>query len=437
MYKYIFLFFSFFLLGNGTTAQTILTKAQAVQITLENNYDIEIAKNNVEVAQNNTSRELNGYLPTVNANAGINSRLGGSSQTFSNGNENTTSNAFNWGNNAGVQANYTLIDKTRDLAVNQLEEVANLTDLQLRQTIENNVLAVFNNYYEVARLAQNAGVLEQTIDLSKQRLQRAQYQYDYGQGIRLNVLNAEVDIQRDSINLLNLKNQLANAKRNLNVAMGRSTTTDFVVDTLVTYNQTLNLEQLIQAAKDNNILVQVLNQNLAVSALDFDIIESSKKPTLGANASYDFSFSDNAAGSFIDISNSRGLSAGVTLSWNLYDGGRRKLQTQNAKINVDNQLIQKEQIQQQLERDVINAWESYQNALFILRAEEKNLRINRLNFERTEEQFKVGQVTSVEFRQAQLNLLNAATSLNSAKFDAKVIEIQLLQLSGQLMEGVE
>ena len=115
------------------------------------------------------------------------------------------------------------MDKARALTVKQLEEVANLTDLQLRQTIENNVLTVFNNYYEVARLEQNSSVLEQTIELSKKRLQRAQYQYDYGQGIRLNVLNAEVDIQRDSINLMNLRNQIANAKRNLNVQWaGRS-----------------------------------------------------------------------------------------------------------------------------------------------------------------------------------------------------------------------
>ncbi len=422
---------------NTGEAQNILTKAQAIQITLANNFDIQLAKNDIEIAKNNTSRELNGYLPTVNATAGINSRLGGSNQKFGNGNENTTSNAFNWGSNATVQANYTFVDKTRDLTVKQLEEIANLTDLQLRQTIENNVLAVFNNYYEVAQLEQNSSVLEQTIELSKKRLQRAQYQYDYGQGIRLNVLNAEVDIQRDSINLMNLKNQIANSKRNLNVAMGRGVMTDFEVDTIVTYQQNLNLEQLIQAAQNNNIIVKVLNQNLNISALDFDIIDATKKPTLGANANYNFTFSDNAAGSFIDVSNTRGLSAGVTLSWNLYDGGRRKLQNQNAKINVETQLVQKEQVLQQLERDVRNAWESYQNALFILKAEAKNLSINQLNFERTEEQFKVGQVNSVEFRQAQLNLLNAATSLNTAKFDAKVIEIQLLQLSGQLMEGVK
>ncbi len=418
-------------------AQNILTKAEAIKITLDNNYDIKVAKNNKIIARNNTSRELNGYLPVVNANAGLNGSLGGSKQEFSNGSENTTSNAFNWGTNASVSANYTLLDQTRKLVVEQLEAVANLSDLQLRQTIENNLLTVFNNYYEVGRLSQNTAVLEKTIEVSRSRLQRAQYRYDYGQGIRLDILNAEVDIQRDTINLLNLKNQLANAKRNLNVAMGNAVNSNFDVDTLISYQENLNLEQLISDARMNNILVQLINQNLAVTNYDFDIIDAGKKPILDANANYNFNFSDNASGSFIDISNSRGLAAGLTLSWNLYDGGRREKQKENAQVNIESQQVQKEQILQQIERDVINAWESYQNALFILQAEEKNVSINQLNFERTAEQFKVGQVNSVEFRQAQLNLLTAATNLNSAKYDAKAIEIVLLQLSGRLMDGLE
>lgn len=425
--------FFLFIVHSGHS-QTYLTKEEAVTITLENNYDIKVARNDIEVAKNNTSKELNGYLPTVNASAGLNTSLGGSTQKFSNGNENVVTNAFNWGANASIGANYTIIDQTRDITLEQLKEITNLTDLQLRQTIENNLLLVFNSYYEVARLTENTEVLEQTLDVSRQRLLRAQYQYDYGQGIRLDVLNAEVDIQRDSINLLNIKNQLANAKRNLNVAMGRAVNTPLEVNPEVTYDATLTLDQLVQESQNRNILVQVINKNLDISAYDIDIIESSKRPVLGASASYDFSFSDNASGSFIDLSNSRGLSAGLNFSMNIFDGGRRKLQKENARINIQSQVVQKEQILQQLERDVNNAWENYQNALFILQAEEKNLSTNELNFQRTEEQFKIGQVTSVEFRQAQLNLLNAATNYNTAKYDAKVVEIQLIQLSGNLLD---
>ena len=416
------------------TGQEILTKADAVRITLEANYDIKVAENDTKIARNNTRREFNGYFPTVNATAGTNSRLGSSTQQFSNGNENVVQNAFNWGANAAVTANYTIIDKSRDATLSQLKEIAALSDLQLRQSIENNLLQLFNAYYEVARLTQNARVMEQTLEVSGQRLLRAQYQYDYGQGIRLDVLNAEVDIQRDSINLLTIKNQLANAKRNLNVVMGRGVNTPLSVDTLVNYDTSLSLDALIRNARQENIAVDVINKNLDISAYDFDIIRSSRKPVLGASATYDYSFSDNASGSFIDLSTSNGLSLGLNLSWNIVDGGRRKVQKEIAQLNVSSQTIQKEQVLQQLERDVTNAWESYQNARFVLQAEAKNLATNQLNFQRTEELFKIGQLTSVEFRQAQLNLLNAATNYNTAKYDAKVIELQLMQLSGQLLE---
>ena len=429
-------FISFFLLllvcGISGFAQP-LTREDAVRITLENNYNIKVAKNDVEVARRNTSRELNGYLPTLNAAAGANSSLGGSTQQFSNGNENVVTNAFNWGANASVTANYTILDPAREKTVAQLREQVQLSDLQRQQTIETNLLEVFTNYYELARLTQNIQVLKQTLEVSQQRLRRVRYQYEYGQGLRLDVLNAEVDIQRDSINLLNTENLLANAGRNLNVAMGRAVNTAVEVDTNVVYDQTLSLDQLLSDAGTKNILIRLADKNLDVFAADLNQIEATAKPTLGATAGYNFNFSDNATGSFIDLSNSRGLSVSLNLSWNLYDGGRRKMQKEINSINVSSQRIQKEQLLQLLERDVTNAWEGYQNALFILQAEEKNLATNRLNFQRTEEQFKVGQVTSVEFRQAQLNLLNAATNYNTAKYDAKLIELQLLQLSGLLL----
>ena len=55
------------------------------------------------------------------------------------------------------------------------------------------------------------------------------------------------------------------------------------------------------------------------------------------------------------------------------------------------------------------------------------------NYNRSNERYKLGQITSVELRQAQINLLNAKTSKNLAKYNAKLAELQLLQLTGQLL----
>jgi len=428
------LFLLFALLSNIALSQPVLTKAEAAKITLENNYDIKLADNDILIAEQNTSKILNGYRPTVNAAAGVNSNFGGSRTKFATGNEIEIDNAFSWGGSASVTGNYTLYDQSRDENIKQLKEVVALSGLQKQLTIEQQLLQLFNVYYEVARLRANLSVLQRTLDVSRQRVLRAQYRFEYGQGPRLDLLNAEVDFQRDSINFLSSQQFLSNARRDLNVIMGRTVNTTFEVDTTITYIQDLSLPALTEKAKARNTAIQLVEKNMDISQQEFNIIDAGRKPTLGASGSYSYNFSDNPAQSFTTFSTNNGLALGLNLNWNLFDGGIRKKRKEITQINIASQQIQKAQLEQQLERDVANAWENYQTALYILQAELVSFSTSRLNMQRTEEQFKVGQIGSVEFRQAQLNLLNAETSYNTAKYNAKVIELQLLQLSGELLE---
>ena len=110
-----------------------------------------------------------------------------------------------------------------------------------------------------------------------------------------------------------------------------------------------------------------------------------------------------------------------------------KPEVKNAVIALDNQKIALEQQKVTIKNNLKNTWENYNNQFFILKAQEQNVLTTENNFNRTEERFKLGQITSVEFRQAQINLLNARTALNNAKFDAKLIELQILQLSGDIL----
>lgn len=438
-YKKLFILFA--LLATNTTnwlvAQKTLTKQEAVKTALENNFGIKVSNNSVRVAQNNATRENNDYLPTLNASAGPNATFGSSKQNFSNGLEAKTQNAFSWTASASLNANYTIFDKSRDYTVEQLKEAINLSDLQRRQTIEGVLLQLYSAYYQVAQLSQNLDLVSQSLEVSRRRLERAQNRYAYGQGVRVEVLNAQVDIQRDSVGILNIRQQLANAKRNLNVVMGAPVDNAFQIDTTVHFITGLLPEQLVQQAKTNNLGILLTDKNRALSEWDLKINDAGRKPTIGAAAGYSLSYQDNASGSFFESSTNSGLNLGVTLNWNILDGGRRKIREQNTRIAIENNLIQKQQIEQELERDVHNAWEIFQNALFVLEVEKNGLNVSRLNLQRTEELFNAGQVNSVEFRQAQLNLLNSTTGYTNAKFSAKLAELQLLQLSGRLLEEVE
>ena len=333
--------------------------------------------------------------------------------------------------------NYTIFDGLgRKYNYQQLQKTYNLTELQAKETIENTYLQLFTVYFQIARLSENTNNLSEALTISKRRLTRAQYQYDYGQSTKLEYLNAQVDVNNDSITLITAKQQLNNAKRGLNVILGSKEDINYVVETEVDYNTMMNYNDLKNKTLENNALLKQGETNIAISEFNIKINKANFLPSLGFNASYGFNRTENE--NLINpfgakLITSDGLNAGINLTWNIFDGGSNRTRVANAKIALDNQQILLEQQKVNIENNLKNTWENYNNQLFILTAQEQNVLTNQNNFDRTQERFKLGQITSLEFRQAQINLINSKTAYNNAKFDAKLIELQLLQLSGDIM----
>ncbi len=431
--KYILLIFT---VSAGLQAQEkMITKSEAVQLALENNYGIKITNNNLKIAENNKGLMNSGFLPTLTGNAGTTYNLDNTEAEFSNGNITNLTGAESSRYNASLNLNYTLFDGLgRHYNYQQLKEQYNLSELQARETIENTIFQLFTVYYNVAKLTENVTLLKQNLHISKDRLARVEYQFDYGQNTKLDILNAEVDVNNDSINLLNTKQVLTNAKRDLYVVLGKNGFPDFTVDTLVNFSLAQNKETLKDLVKKNNITLQQIESNIAVSDFQLKSNRSGYLPSIGLTGSYGWNKNNNNAASFLSTSTNTGLSGGLNLTWSLFDGGRTRTLVQNAKINYETQQLFKEQTELEIDRDFNNAWEDYQNKLFVLQTQVKNVQTNTNNFNRTEERYKLGQVTSIEFRQAQLNLINAIGDKNAAKYDAKLAELQLMQLSGQLLD---
>ncbi|MGB0368963.1 MAG: TolC family protein, partial [Flavobacteriales bacterium] len=413
--------------GIGASAQEVLTRDEAVKLALQHNYDIKVAQKNIESAENNKSVYNTGFLPTANAsggaqityNAGENETVQGS-QSFD------AAEAYNY--NASVGVNYVIFNGLGRLYnYKQLKEQHNLTELQAQQIIENTLLQLSNSYFEIARLSETIGILQNALEISKTRLKRAEYGYEYGQGTQLNILNAEVDVNNDSINLLNTKQQLANAKRNLNLIMGRTLETGFSVDTNVVFELALSSEEITAKALERNVQIEQTKSQLKNSEYAIKASRAGWFPSLSANAAYAYQGQDNPNGAFLTGSQSYGPQAGLSLSWNIFDGGTTKTRTQSAKIALETQKIQQEQTIYTVQRNVLNAYATYQNALFVLKAQQANLKTANRNFERSNEMYKQGQITSIEFRQAQLNQLNAQSSHSQAKYSAKNAELQVKQ----------
>lgn len=422
----------------------LLSRTEAATLMLQNNYGIKVAENNTVVAENNASKLNADFLPTVQGLAGAsidrnNSRTAFDGALDQNGNPRqdvVINDADTRRYNASINVDYTIFDGLgRRYNYERLQEIYGLTKLQARETIENNTLQLMSVYLEIARLTENEQIFKQVLEISKQRELRSQYRFDYGQVSKLEVLNARVDINTDSINLLNAAQRLRNAKRDLNLLMQRDLEAQFQVDTLVTLTDLLRIENLVQKATENNVRILQAQSSERISELAIKRSKSLLLPRIGLNGAYGWNITENPASAFFPptTNTSDNMRLGVNLTWNIFDGGVSLIGIRNAKVQNENDTLLKKQILQEVARDLANAKGNYANALAIFNMQEQNVATNQDNFARTQEQFNLGQVSSVEFRQAQVNLLNALTVKNLAKYDAKLAEYQVLLLAGQLL----
>lgn len=414
-------------------AQEKIDFEQALTLTLANNYDIRLAGVNEEIATNNASKANNNYLPTVVGGANGNwnyyegeNRLVDREQSFE------ANSAYNYG--ASVVASYTLYDGFgRRYNYLQSKENLKFTQLQQQQIVQNTILELSQIYHEVARLAESVDFLERSVSISKDRLKRAEYNYKFGQANKLEVLNAKVDLNTDSINLINGLQQLTNQKRNLNFVMGRSIQQELSVTNKVDIKQNIIEAEVLAAMEQKNVDLRLAKSNLQLNQLAVGSSKSNWLPTLDANAGYYYNGNENPNGAFVIGSNNFGPQAGLSLNWTLFNGSNN-VAVKNAKLNLKSQKIAQESTAERIRSQALNAHTVYKNSLFILRTQADNVLTAEDNFKRSETAYQLGQINSIEFRTAQLNLLQAEQALSQAKYTAKNAELQALAIMGELVE---
>ncbi|MEM7106174.1 MAG: TolC family protein [Bacteroidota bacterium] len=418
-------------------AQPLLTLEEAIDITLENNLGIQIARNDVTITENAATKGNAGLLPDITLSGGANYNLASGKASFTDAFPRPDlTYSFEPSNDisAAITASYTIFDGwARVTNFEKLKANKDLSEAQLKQTIENTIIQVINAYYFAAQLREGYDINQELVAISNDRLNRAETRFEFAAVNKLAVLNAEVDLNSDSVSLVRAELDLSNAKRDLNLLMNRSVETEFLIDKGVDFLPEMEVDDLRQKALDNNQQVVLAQRSLALAELDLKSSKAGNYPLIGTSISYrGFTSQNKAQGTQRNSSGT--LTGGLTLSYNIFDGKRRKIQRQNAEVAINSSQLQLQQTKESLSRDVENAFASYENSLYVLRIEESNIKSAELNFERSQEALNVGQINSTQFREAQFNLANARTRIANARYQAKLAEMELLWLSGTLVE---
>ena len=159
-----------FLLSFNLQAQNVLSKSEAIKIAMEQNFDVKVAEQNIDIAENNTSIFNSGYLPTLTGNAGFSFNRDNLNVEFQDGSERTLDGAKSNSRNAGLALNWVVFNGfNRKFNMARNEESLNLSQLNAKFALENVMINLFNAYYSVARNQQTLESLRETLDISKER----------------------------------------------------------------------------------------------------------------------------------------------------------------------------------------------------------------------------------------------------------------------------
>ncbi|MFB6231985.1 MAG: TolC family protein, partial [Salinibacter sp.] len=223
--------FALLLFGGGTLFSPSVQAQQspdtlrletAVQRALQNNQQAQIARREVDIAENNVSLGNAGFLPTLSGQAGYSETITSSDQTFLGGETQNTDGAKSTQANAGVDLRWTVFDGLQPFAT--YDRLGAERDRQAAATMEElEALAadVIDGYYDVARQQQQLDVLREAAAISRERLRIVKLRRKLGSASDLEVRQARVDLNADSTRVLRQQTALVNAKSQLNRLLGR------------------------------------------------------------------------------------------------------------------------------------------------------------------------------------------------------------------------
>lgn len=434
MQKWILtLIFLISLQQNYAQVKPILTLNNVIEIALQNNHGIITSKIQNDIAQNNVSLANAGMMPKLDivSGGGISSR--NSNLEFAGGlpplnNVQAISQDFN----AGLRLSYTVFDgfaMFRNLE--KLKLNASTSEIQNSILIQSTLMQVIQIYYQTLLLQEQVKFQKENLIISKERLKRAKLQNQYGVINSINLLNSEVDYLSDSINFIQNQQNLALYKRQLNYYLAQDLTQDFELDNLIEIKLLNELNEGLNEAKNNNTNKLLALVQIDMAQIDKKLVQSRYFPILSLNTQYGYSRSETNAGILLK-NEALGFTGNINLTWNLFDGYIRKNAIENANLQLQIAEEKNKEAENKIILEYTNIFNQYQTQLQIISLEELTLKAQTLTIRRSKELYNNGQITYLEYRQSQINLISIKQKLLNAQIQLKLSEFELMRLQNRL-----
>ena len=433
--KYFFVSVLLFL-SITINAQNNLTLENVLAITLKENIDIKIKTNELNQVENYEKVGILGVLPRIKINGSSSVNNGTSSLEFATDDFPSINDASSESTsiNGNIEFSYNLFNGLGSIYTYQkLKKQSDLKSTELLIQIEQALIKTAKQYYDIAYLQEQNKIYSDLLDVSKERYERVKIQNEFGNASKLDLLSAEIDLNKDSVNLINSNYDLKVAKNQLNQTLNRELTLDFNVDNKVEINSNLLYSDLNKEIQKNNNNILFQQYLIEVSKKDKKINSSSIFPQVNISAQYGYNNTESNTSLILDQT-SLGLTGYINFTWDIFDGLARGKINQNKKIEIESNKLQLIAIEQEIQKEFNSTYQLYSNSINLIDIERRNQSTSEKFFERAKEQFYQGQLSRNDFRLAQIDLSMSKNRLNQTLYTAKIAELNLYRLSGKILD---
>ncbi len=433
MFKKWILIIPVLLFAGPLLSQDALTVEDAIAIALENNFDVRIARKQAELSATNNTLGMAGYLPTLAVDAQRNFEINETRQEFFTGEVREGSNVKNNFLNGAAVLDWTLfsgfaVQTTRD----QLQAFEEIGDVAALVQMENTAAAVITAYFDVYQKQKQLEAIENSIEISSERKFLADQRVSIGTGSGLTFYQASVDLNTDSANLVRQEFLVTESKAILNQLLARAPDTDFDVVENFEFKEDFVFGELLDKVKAQNRDLVLARRDLDVAELELRLSKAQMYPEIGLVSSYNYARSESEIG-FLQSNLTSGLTYGLTARINIFDGMNNRTRNQMAQITIEQNKHALDQTALQLENDLYNAFAAYEMAKKLNKLERENVKVAQLTLDIAKEQMRLGSITAIELRQAQVNLVDAEFRQIQTAYELKLAETELIRLSGDLI----
>lgn len=415
-------------------AQSILTVEQAADLALKNNFDIQLAKNEMQQTANNNNLGNAGMLPTLTLNANGSTANNATKQEFSNGLIVDKSGVKSQNINTGAYLSWTVFDGLKMFATHQrLKEMEAMGAINMKLKIENVLVDVMNSYYAIVKQKQVINGLKASIIVSEERLKIANKKLEIGTAAKTEVLQAKLDLSMQQTALIKQLRLLNENKQNLNQLMVVALEQDFDVSDEIPLLNQYKYDELKTSITNKNTDLLLSQKNISITKYSIQEARAAFLPKVNLNANYIFTRNENQAG-FSLLNQNLGLNLGVSASWTIFNGFITTNNVKNAKLNLAYSTLQYESLKTQTQLNLLKAFKKHEEDLVILELEQANIALAKENLDIAMERFKLGQSTSIELKIAQQSYEAAINNVADARYNSKLSETALLKLSGGIVK---